>query len=83
MGGEADAGKATETRQEGQKNEHGVREGRGEERDGTWKRKEKAESVLSDKQEILRQGFLRQNVTIQKGKFSKQKHVNQVKIKRI
>lgn len=83
MGWEADAGKATETRQEGQKNERGVREGRGEERNGTWKRKEKAESVLSDKQEILRQGFLRQNVTIQKGKFSEQKHVYQAKIKRI
>lgn len=34
-----------------------VREGRGEERNGTWKRKEKAESVLNDKQEIFRQDF--------------------------
>lgn len=57
MGGEADAGKATETRQEGQKNERGVREGRGEERNGTWKRKEKAESVLSDKQRYLDRVF--------------------------
>lgn len=57
MGGEADAGKATETRQEGQKNERGVREGRGEERNGTWKRKEKVESVLSDKQRYLDRVF--------------------------
>lgn len=43
MGGEAAAGKAKETRQEGKKNSAGVREGRGEERNGTRKRKEKAE----------------------------------------
>lgn len=36
-------------------------------------KEEKAESVSSDTQEILRQGFLRQNVTIKK-KFKKQKH---------
>lgn len=57
MGGEADAGKATETRQEGQKNERGVREGRGEERDGTWKRKEKAESVLMTNRRYLDRVF--------------------------
>ena len=44
MGGEADTGKSKDTRQEGHKNSVGVREGRGEERNGTWKRKEKAKS---------------------------------------
>lgn len=75
MGGEADGGRAKEAGQEGQRKECGV--GRtAVRRNGTWKRKEKAESVLSDRQEIFRQGFLRQNVTIKKGKFLKQKHVN-------
>lgn len=43
MGGEAAAGRAKETRQQGQKNECGVRAGGGEERDahGTGKRKQR------------------------------------------
>lgn len=33
------------------------------------KERKSRESVLNDKQEIFRQGFLRQNVTIKKEKF--------------
>lgn len=74
MGGEADAGNAEET---GGGTEERAR-GSGRQRGGKeqhMERREKAESVLRDKQEILRQGFLRQNVTIKKGKFKKQNHV--------
>jgi hypothetical protein len=46
-----------------------VWESGGENRNGTWKRKEKAESVLKDKQEVPKQGFLRQKVTISKNKI--------------
>lgn len=55
MGGEADAGRAKEARQEGQKHKRGGQGGQRRGQDGTWKRKEKAESVLNDTQEIRRQ----------------------------
>lgn len=64
MGGEAAAGKAEE-RQEGPRNAWG-QGGRGRVRvaeggkEQHMERKEKAESVSSDKQEIIRQGFLKQ-----------------------
>lgn len=71
MGGEADSGKAKETRQEGRRTSVGS--GWAEVRRGTHMEKERKsrESVLNDKQEILRQGFLRQNVTVKKGKLFK------------